>query len=132
MNGSLLMLTMTVTLAAAKPRPGDWSFGWSSVASIAEVSLAIIVCLWMITGYFTSRQERVNNSPWALFHELCSVHKLTRRERQLLKRIAQQHDLAQPAIVFVESAWWEAEKLGSTWARSMPELDGLRSRLFSH
>ena len=121
---------VTAALAAKPPRPGDWSFGWAGVASIAEVTLAIIVCLWAMTTYFSAQRERINHSPWRLFSDLCSAHKLSRRERQVLKRLASQHRLDQPAILFVEPSWFSAEKLGANWVRRGEEVDRLRQRLF--
>jgi hypothetical protein len=130
MNNSLSLL-VTAALAAKPPRPGDWSFGWAGVASIAEVALAIIVCLWAITTYFSADKERTTNSPQRLFTDLCSAHKLSRRERHLLKWLANAHRLDQPAMLFIEPSWYSAEKLGPTRNRYGDELDRLRQQIFA-
>jgi hypothetical protein len=124
-------LVVTAMLAAKPPQPGDWSFGWAGVASIAEMALAIVVCLWMIARYFSAHQERSSKSPWRLFFDLCSAHKLSRRERNLLKQLASLHRLEQPAMLFVEPSCYSVEKLGPKWVRREEELDGLRQRLFA-
>jgi hypothetical protein len=113
------------------PRPGDWTFGWASVAMLAAASLAIIVVAWLISRSFAVRQRRIGNSPSRLFKDLCLAHNLTNRERQMLGRMAQQFRLQQPAALFVEPAWWEAERLGTSWSRRMPEVERLRKRLFA-
>ncbi|HEY2411607.1 MAG TPA: hypothetical protein VGI40_05170 [Pirellulaceae bacterium] len=124
------LLTAAAALAAKPPRPGDWSFGWAAVASIAAVALAIIVCLWTITKYFSAQRERNSNSPWQLFIDLCKAHKLSRRERRLLQRLAGQHPLDQPAMLFVEPSWFSADKIGPNCGCHFDELFRLRNRLF--
>jgi len=123
-----ILLTTATSLAAKPPRPGDWSFGWAGVASIAAVSLAIIVFLWTVTTYFAAQRDRNRNSPWQLFADLCKAHKLSRCERKLLYRLAQQHQLDQPAMLFVEPSCYNAEKVGPN---SGTHFDDLRRKLFS-
>jgi len=128
---------VAVAILSAKPtppppKPGDWSFGWESVGVIAAVSLAMIALIYATITYFRWRRRLRSNSPWCLFNELCSAHQLTRRQRHVIKRLAHQYKLAQPAMLFVEPKWWEPEQLGPTWARHLPELRRLRLRLFSH
>jgi hypothetical protein len=130
MNASTMLLVASA-LAAKGPKPGDWSFGWMSVAAIAEVALAIIVCLWVITVYFSTHRQRETNSPWRLFTDLCSAHKLSGRQRRMLKRLAREHRLEQPAMLFVEPTWYRVEKIGPGWRRHVEELDRLRQRLFA-
>jgi hypothetical protein len=126
-----MMLIVTAALVAKGPKPGDWSFGWVGVASIAEVSLAIIVCLWIITTYFSVHRQRESHSPWRLFVDLCSAHKLSLRQRRMLKQLARHHRLEQPAMLFVEPTWYSAEKVGQQWNRQFEDLDHLRQRLFA-
>jgi hypothetical protein len=113
------------------PRPGDWTFGWTSVAMLAAASLAIIVVAWIVSRSVALRQRRIKNSPSRLFKDLCLAHNLTNRERQMLGRMAQQFRLLQPAALFVEPAWWEAERLGPSWSRRMHDVERLRKRLFA-
>jgi hypothetical protein len=126
-----LALTTAAILAAKPPKPGDWSFGWAEVASIGAFALAIIVCLWAIQTYLSAQRERNTNSPWYLFIDLCKAHKLSRRERNVLQRLAQQYQLDQPAMLFVEPLWLSAEIAGSAWNQRLDELDRLRHRLFA-
>jgi hypothetical protein len=125
------LLTVFAAAAAKPPRPGDWSFGWASIASIAAVSLAIIVCFWALSTYISAQRQRNSNSPWQLFADLCKAHKLSRRDRHMLQRLAGQHQLSQPAMLFVEPSWYSAERAGPSWADRLDELDELRQRLFA-
>jgi hypothetical protein len=127
----LLAQALLAQTSAKAPRPGDWQFGWDKVAEVAAGALAIIFVAWLTTRFFAARQRRSSNSPWRLFKELCAAHSLNSRERHLVTRLAQKFRLEQPAALFVEVAWWDAERLGPTWVRRMPELDKLRKRLFA-
>jgi hypothetical protein len=117
--------------AANAPKPGDWRFGWAGVGMVAAGALAIILCAWLVTRWLASRQRQINNSPWCLFKDLAAAHGLNHRERQLLTRLAQHFRLEQPSALFVEAAWWEADRLGPSWARCQSDLDKLRRRLFA-
>ena len=125
---SMFLLAQAGTKA---PRPGDWQFGWDKVAVVAAGALAIIFVAWLVMRFFAARKRRSSNSPWRLFKELCAVHGLSSRERQLITRMAQKFRLDQPAALFVEVAWWDAERLGPSWTRQLSELDKLRKRLFA-
>jgi hypothetical protein len=126
-----LALTSAAAVAAKTPKPGDWSFGWAGVASIAAAALAIVICLWILSSYLAAERERNKNSPWRLFADLCKAHKLSRRERSIVHRLAQQLQLEQPAILFVEPTWYCAEKVGPSWDQCGEDLDRLRQRLFA-
>ena len=115
----------------AKPRPGDWQFGWERVGMVAAAATVVVVVIWLIFRLLAMRERRIGNSPWLLFKDLATAHGLTHRERQLLRRLAQQYRLEQPAALFVESAWWEDERLGPAWAKRLPEIERLRRRLFA-
>jgi hypothetical protein len=116
---------------AKQPKPGDWSFGWSAVGLIGAASLLVIMLIWLAIRSYQARQRRERHSPWRLFSDLCRTHHLSRRHRHILKCLAVQYQLEQPAMLFVEPKWWEADQLGPTWAPHLPELNRLRLRLFS-
>ena len=116
---------------ANAPRPGDWRFGWVSVGILAGIALSIILAAWLTMSLIKVRQKRIGNSPWRLFKDLVAAHELNHRERNLLTRLAHHFRLEQPAALFVEPAWWEAERLGPSWARRSADLEKLRRRLFA-
>jgi hypothetical protein len=106
--------------------------GWQGLFLIVGALLAITFLAWMVTWLVTARNRKISNSPERLFKDLCTAHKLTHRERQLMTRLAQKAGLSQPASLFVEPMWWDAGRLGSAWAKAVPELEALRKRLFAH
>ena len=128
---SLAWLPLLAQANARAPKPGDWRFGWDSVAMVAGGALVVIIVAWFISRLLAKRQRQISDSPWCLFKELCTAHSLNHRERQLLTRLAQQFRLEQPTALFIEPAWWEAERLGPAWARTLPELDKRRKRRFT-
>jgi hypothetical protein len=105
--------------------------GWQAVGIIVGTATTLIGMFWLTTRLLRARQKRSTNCPWQLFKELCAAHDLSYRDRQLLTQLAQQHRLEQPAMLFVEPTWWEADKLGRGWQRSLAEIHGLRDRLFA-
>jgi hypothetical protein len=128
---TLAWLPLLAQAAAKAPKPGDWQFGWDRVAMVALGALAVSLVAWFILRLLATRERRVTDSPWCLFKELCTAHGLNHRERQLLTRLAQQFRLEQPTALFIEPAWWDADRLGPAWARTVPELEKLRKRLFA-
>jgi len=125
---SLLLLAQA---APRGPKPGDWTFGWDRVALVALGGMVIVFIAWLVRRMLMLRQRRVTHSPWCLFKELCAAHHLSPRQRQLLKRLAQQHRLEQPATALLDATLWEPQRLGPAWARCLGEVDDLRKRLFA-
>src|SRR5262245_14680557 len=124
-------LLLWAEVNAKAPRPGDWSFGWVSVGILAGAAASIVLSAWLTIRLISARQKRISNSPWRLFKNLVTAHELNHRERNLLTRLAQHFRLEQPAALFIEPAWWEPERLGSSWSRRSAELEKLRRRLFA-
>ena len=133
-TGCLAVMLAQQVLAqqtAKPPKPGDWAFGWDSVGIIAAVSAAVVLVLWLVSRYYAAREKKSKHSPWSLWKELADAHGLNPRERQLVSRLARQLRLAQPAALFVEPSFWEADRLGPSWVACGPELEKLRKRLFA-
>jgi hypothetical protein len=105
--------------------------GWQAIILIVGSAITIIGIFWLTMRLLRSRQKRNANCPWQLFKELCAAHALSHRDRQLLSQLAHEHRLEHPAMLFVEPVWWEADKLGRSWQRSVAELHTLRDRLFA-
>lgn len=105
--------------------------GWQAIALIVGSAVTIIGVVWLTMRLLKARHKRNANCPWRLFKDLCAAHSLTHRDRQLLSQLAHEHHLEHPAMLFVEPAWWEADKLDRSWQRSLAELHSLRDRLFA-
>src|SRR5688500_599844 len=105
--------------------------GWEAAGIIIGAAATIIALAWVMMRFLRARQKKISHCPWRLFKDLCAAHRLNYRERQLLTQLAHQHRLQQPAMLFVEPAWWEADRLGNAWQRSLAEVHALRDRLFA-
>jgi len=105
--------------------------GWEAAGIIVGAAAMIIGLAWLTMRLLKSRQKRISHCPWRLFKDLCAAQELSYRERQLLTQLALQHRLQQPAMLFVEPAWWEAGRLGGGWQRSLGEVQALHERLFA-
>lgn len=104
----------------------DWaSLGWPLLA-VAAVGVA----LWMFTRYrHGGNGRRSYNSPRELFRSLCRAHDLDRGQRRLLRKLATQLKLPEPAAIFLRP-----EHLTEAGPKLMPTrveaITALRQRLF--
>src|SRR5687767_12206204 len=92
------------------------------------IGIALFVAALAIC--FGVARLRQRHSPWGLFRSLCSAHRLSVRERRLLTHLAWQHQLRQPAMLFLDATLWDAERLGPDWNAQAKNLGSLRERLF--
>lgn len=126
-----LWLPLLIAQARAKqPRPGDWSFGWTTVGIIAASAAGIVLILWCVKTWLRYRQQRTTHSPWLLFQDLCTAHELSYAERAMAKQLARDLRLEQPGLLFVEPAFWEGERLPPALASQLASVEKLRKRLF--
>jgi hypothetical protein len=94
------------------------------------VVVVVAVSSWLALRWL--KYERKNrHSPWRLFRELCAAHQLNAGERSLLRRLAVDRQLPQPATLFVEPSLWDCHELGSEWRQQADRLRSLRERLFA-
>jgi hypothetical protein len=94
--------------------------------------LAVMVAAAILLKRLTSNQERRRgyHNPRALLRELCRAHGLDRPSQRLLKRLAHEQHLAEPARLFVEAERFEPERLGRL-SPSAEQFRQLRERLFA-
>jgi hypothetical protein len=99
--------------------------------SVLFLGLALLAALgvWVVIRLVRWRRNRLN-TPWGLFGELCVAHGLSYRERHLLKILAIQHGLSQPATLFVDPRLWEGHG-GKELFPHVDELRRLRERVFA-
>ena len=105
--------------------------GWEAAGIVIGAAVTIIGLAWLAMRFLRSRQKKISHCPWRLFKDLCAAHELNYRDRQLLTQLARQHRLQQPAVLFVEPAWWDTDRLGAAWQRSLGEVQALQERLFA-
>ena len=104
---------------------GELVFLWLAVAAVL-IAAVCGVC------YLVNRMVhcRRHYSHAALFGQLCRLHGLDAGSRRLLKRLAGQHNLPQPAKLFVDPRWLDSAAAGGTPPNRRAELTALRHRLF--
>jgi hypothetical protein len=127
----LIPMLLLAQINKKVPKPGDWAFGWDRVALIALGAATVVFVAWLVLRFIASRERRISHSPRCLMNELCAAHALSARERQLIRRMAQQHRMEHPALLFLDPAWWDFDRLGPAWSKCHGELDRLRKRLFA-
>jgi len=106
--------------------------GWGGPAGLLAVAAVAAGLVWLISLWLKAREERNRNSPLRLLKELFAAHHFSRRERELLTRLAEHHHLLQPATLFVEPRLWEPDSLPALkGSAKASELTALRDRLFA-
>lgn len=70
--------------------------------SLGAVVLAGVALVWLLHWIYRRQQaRRLSCEPRHLFADLCRAHRLSKSDRKWLMALAEQHDLASPADVFV-------------------------------
>ena len=110
---------------------GGSQVGWQAVAVVVGVALALGLVVWLFCRWLSYRERKVVTSPRLLFGELCRAHRLRYGQRQLLVRLAREHDLAHPAKLFVEPALWNVRQLGAWGQQHEAEVHALRDKIFA-
>lgn len=81
-------------------RGGSWTdAAWFVLFVLMAAGFFLLLHFWdrikaTVTGGSGGRRS--------LFDELCRIHRLSDSERSMLKKIAEQNSVAQPAVVFVD------------------------------
>jgi hypothetical protein len=111
---------------------GDEAHLQTSEALITLVFLACLILLVWLLSRVRGRRERElrTNSPRGLFRELCQAHRLERRARWLLARLARHYRLQDPGALFLNPRIWHAAEDDAAFAEERQELAELRDRLF--
>lgn len=95
--------------------------------------VAVAIVLGLVIRALARRYEtEAFNSPRALFRVLCRAHRLTRSERKLLGKLADEQQLEQPARLFLEPERFEAALRSVELAAYRRDLARLRARVFAN
>lgn len=77
-------------------------FTMSDLWSLAAVVAAGVALVWLLHWLYRRQQRRrLSCEPRHLFADLCRAHRLNKADRKRLIALAEQHDLASPAHLFV-------------------------------
>jgi hypothetical protein len=101
-----------------------WLFLILAGAAIAATGV------WLALRWRARRTAENVDCPRRLLKELCVRHGLGYRQRRLVAGVAQERQLEQPALLFVDPRLWEVEST-SPFARRRREVEQLRDRLFA-
>lgn len=131
-------LTQIILLGRGNFFEGSKSFTQRhSQLSIAELALGVLVfasfvALLILLFKFFSPPEKPRgvNSPLRLFWDLCKAHELKLSQRWLLWKISREHELKDPALLFVEPELFDPDMIGKTFAEKTDEIESLHERLF--
>jgi hypothetical protein len=113
-------------LSSRADNPGDQTI---LIWLVVGIGLAVLL---LTGGYLAARlaRRRGSHSHAALFKQLCRIHHLDRASRALLRRIAAQYRIAQPARLFVDPRWLDSASRSATPPGSREHLSVLQNRLF--
>ncbi|MCA9248431.1 MAG: hypothetical protein KDA42_14995 [Planctomycetales bacterium] len=78
-----------------------------------------------------SERRKGYHHPGRLFEELIRAHKLNRRERALLRRLAAHERLDDPGRMFLEPERFDVSRIPDSLAKRRAEVFALRDRLFA-
>ena len=102
-----------------------------NLLAVLAIAAAIAIGLLLLHQFARRREHgKSYNSPPELFRELCRAHRLDRRERRLLKRLAAAWGLASPAYLFIEPNYFDTTRLSAEWEQDAQRIARLRRRLF--
>ncbi len=96
---------------------------------LALAVIAIVITIIVKVRKRNDMTQRCDN-PDKLFRELSLAHNLDRASRNLLYRLAEALQLAQPAEVFVKPAYFQADRIPQELRGEEAELQELLERLF--
>lgn len=96
------------------------------------VLAAISMTVWLLARLVDRFcRKRLRPSPSRLLWSLSRAHHLRWSQWWLLRRIARQQKLEDPARLFLEPEWLDANRLGAEFTPQKMQIQVLRARLFS-
>ncbi len=101
----------------------------TGLAAGVGLTLAIVAGAWWYSRY-TTRHRRPQNSPRALFRELCREHGLEQRDRRALSKLARDSRLRVRAQIFLSPHCFEEARLPPAHTASGQRLRALGSAIF--
>jgi len=114
-----------------KFRSGESIFGAYHAFLLLGVIVGCIATVWAINRWLAWRKRNGFHSATALFSELSSTHGLNMRSRMLLKQLAKEQSLANPAQLFLEPERFDVTKLAKGVSIKPARLEELRDRIFA-
>lgn len=103
----------------------------ATVLSVLAVATGLLLAIWLLSRWAT-RKERSGSyySQSGLFRALCHAHRLDRRQRRLLRRLARGRKMPQPAALFLRPDCFIPATLTSELQREGDAVAALGKALF--
>jgi hypothetical protein len=106
-------------------------FNTTKVLTVAACIVAVCLAMLLFDRLAKRGQHaRVYDSPSDLFRELCRIHRFSRGGRRLLRRLAADWGLTDPAILFVEPEFFNTKKLSPELQDERDRIEQIRHQLF--
>lgn len=104
----------------------------SETVSLLILALGAVVLVWFLHHYANRLQsKRTYHRPRRLFGQLCRAHRLRRRDRKLLRQLAEHWRLSQPALLFIRPENFATDALPPVLVKFRNEIADLGRRLFA-
>ncbi len=112
-------------------RGGGGVHGVQELVILVVVLLVVGVGVYLLVRYFNLRDRVSYTSQRGLFTDLCTAHSLDRHEAQMLKQLARQHGLSQPAHLFLAPDRFDPRTVEPSQKFDTKQLTALRDKIFS-
>lgn len=103
----------------------------SELSVVSGLVAAIGLTWWLYVQWKRYRERRQYHSPLGLFQELCDAHRLSRRQRTVLKSLMLAQRLDQPASMFLRPELFWPPHVPAALAGRQRELVQLHGQIFS-
>ena len=104
----------------------------SMIFASVVVLLLMVGFLWFLHRLMNRREgRRLFNSPKQLFRSLCKLHELTGAQQRLLKQLARNQQVPQPAGLFVDPDHFTAAIEAPAFQSHRKQLEALHGKLFA-
>lgn len=100
-----------------------------ALAGIGVAGLVLIVVLMVLAR--RQDEQRPYHDPERLFRQLCRLHRLTRKDRQLVRNLAGECGLELPSLMFVQPERFETAELVEQDVNRQDRIRRLRGQLFA-
>ena len=107
------------------------AFDVKDLAVILGVLAILALVAWIAIQCAILIQKHKQKSPVAMFVMLCQAHRIEWTSRWLLWKLAQAHQLQQPAQLFIKPRLFDAQLLGRLPPDHRRRLERMRDRIFA-
>lgn len=134
MNANLFILLSAAAKFDLARQWRWWRRHWPEYFDPTIMSLVGLACLLAVVIWILRRQQRRElkqiDNPVLLYQELCRAHRLSWRQRSLLRQVAQQRQIANQLELFVEPSHLVSVANSTPNPKKKTRLQQLQTKLF--